>query len=36
MATGQLTAKQLALKVHAYDPLEHYEDDAGRWIGLGN
>ena len=35
-AIGTLTAKDLALKVHAYDPFAHYEDDAGRWIGLGN
>lgn len=34
-AVGTLTAKDLALHVRAYDPLEHYEDDAGRWIGLG-
>jgi len=19
-----------------YDPIEHYEDDAARWIGLGD
>lgn len=35
-AIGTLTAKDLALKVKLYDPLSHYEDDAGRWIGLGD
>jgi len=33
-ATGQLTAQYLGLKVNIYDPLEHYDDDAGRWIGF--
>ncbi|MBI3676219.1 MAG: transporter, partial [Proteobacteria bacterium] len=33
-ATGQLTAQGLGLKVKVYDPLEHYEDDAGKWFGL--
>jgi outer membrane protein len=35
-AIGTLTAKNLALRVKAYDPVEHYENDAGRWIGLGD
>jgi len=35
-AVGSLTARGLALNVRAYDPVEHYDDDAGRWIGLGN
>ncbi|HKD23327.1 MAG TPA: TolC family outer membrane protein [Rhizomicrobium sp.] len=35
-AVGTLTAKGLALNVHSYDPIEHYDDNAGRWIGLGN
>jgi outer membrane protein len=35
-AIGTLTARGLALNVRAYDPLEHYDDNAGRWIGLGN
>ena len=35
-ANGSLTAANLGLKVKLYDPLEHYEDDAGRWIGLGD
>jgi TolC family type I secretion outer membrane protein len=35
-AVGTLTARGLALNVHGYDPLEHYDDNAGRWIGLGN
>ncbi len=33
-ATGQLTAKDLGLKVKLYDPLEHYDDDAARWFGF--
>jgi outer membrane protein len=33
-ADGTLTAKTLGLKVKLYDPLDHYNDDAGRWIGL--
>jgi outer membrane protein len=33
-AAGKLTARNLGLKVTLYDPLEHYEDDAARWIGL--
>jgi outer membrane protein len=33
-ATGQLTAQSLGLKVKLYDPLEHYEDDAGKWFGF--
>jgi outer membrane protein len=35
-AVGTLTARDLALRVHNYDPLEHYNDNAGRWVGLGN
>jgi outer membrane protein len=35
-ASGTLTAKNLGLKVKFYDPLEHYDDDAARWIGLGD
>ena len=35
-ANGSLTAKNLGLKVKLYDPLEHYDDDAARWIGLGD
>jgi outer membrane protein len=35
-AIGTLTAKGLALSVRSYDPIEHYDDSAGRWIGLGN
>jgi outer membrane protein len=34
-ANGALTAKNLGLKVKFYDPLEHYDDDAARWIGVG-
>ncbi|HUO90174.1 MAG TPA: TolC family outer membrane protein [Rhizomicrobium sp.] len=33
---GSLTAKELGLKVKLYDPLEHYDSDAARWIGLGD
>lgn len=35
-AVGILTAHDLALRVRNYDPLEHYNDNAGRWIGLGD
>ena len=35
-ASGTLTAKDLALKVKLYDPIEHYDDDAARWIGFGD
>lgn len=31
---GQLTAQSLALKVKLYDPVENYDDNAGRWIGF--
>jgi len=34
-ATGQLTARTLALDVKPYDPLEHYNADGSAWIGLG-
>jgi outer membrane protein len=35
-ATGQLTARYLALNVKVYDETEHYDEDADKWIGLGN
>jgi TolC family type I secretion outer membrane protein len=35
-ANGTLTAKTLGLKVKFYDPLDYYDDNAGRWIGLGD
>jgi outer membrane protein len=35
-AMGLLTAKNLALHVRLYDPVENYNDNASRWIGLGN
>lgn len=35
-ANGSLTARNLDLKVKFYDPVEHYDDDAARWIGLGD
>lgn len=31
---GQLTARNLGLKATFYDPAEHYEEDAARWLGL--
>ncbi|MDR3527948.1 MAG: TolC family outer membrane protein [Rhizomicrobium sp.] len=34
--SGLLTAKNLGLKVTLYDPLEHYENNAARWIGFGD
>lgn len=34
-ATGRLTAKTLALNVKLYDPQDHYDDNAGKWIGFG-
>jgi outer membrane protein len=33
-SSGKLTAQNLGLKVKVYDPLQHYDDDAARWIGL--
>ncbi len=33
-ASGKLTAQNLGLKVTVYDPVQHYDDDAARWIGL--
>ena len=35
-AVGTMTAKDRALKVNVYDPVAHYEDSAGRWIGFDN
>lgn len=35
-AAGMLTARNLRLNVKLYDPLEHYESDAARWIGFGD
>ncbi|HEY0300998.1 MAG TPA: TolC family protein, partial [Rhizomicrobium sp.] len=34
-ATGQLGARTLALPVRYYDPIEHYDDHAGAWFGIG-
>lgn len=31
---GHLTARDLGLKVHFYDPVEHYDDDHAKWFGL--
>jgi len=33
-AAGKLTAQGLGLKVKAYDPVAHYDDDAARWFGF--
>jgi outer membrane protein len=33
--TGGLTASALRLPVKIYDPVEHYDDNAGRWFGFG-
>ncbi|MBU6443424.1 MAG: TolC family outer membrane protein [Alphaproteobacteria bacterium] len=35
-ATGQLTARNLGLKVKLYDPEVYYDDNAARWIGFGD
>lgn len=35
-AMGQLTAEGLKLPVEIYDPEEHYDDVAGKWIGFGS
>ncbi|MBV9418914.1 MAG: TolC family protein, partial [Alphaproteobacteria bacterium] len=35
-SVGALTAKNLGLKVKLYDPVEHYDSDAARWIGFGD
>jgi outer membrane protein TolC len=34
-ATGQLTARLLALDAPLYDPAVHYNENSGKWIGLG-
>lgn len=34
-SSGTLTAGALGLKVKLYDPLEHYNEDAGAWVGFG-
>lgn len=34
-AVGKLTATDLKLPVQAYDPQQHYDDVAGKWIGVG-
>jgi TolC family type I secretion outer membrane protein len=33
---GRLTAKALYLRTKLYDPAEHFNEDAGKWIGFGN
>jgi outer membrane protein len=35
-ATGQLTAKYLALNVKLYDPDQHYDERANAWIDFGD
>jgi outer membrane protein len=34
-SAGALTARNLGLKVTLYDPLDHYDSDADKFIGLG-
>jgi outer membrane protein len=34
-ATGKLTATAQNLKVTRYDPKAYYDDNAGKWIGIG-
>jgi outer membrane protein len=35
-AVGQMTAQGLALPVQVYNPTVYYDDNAGKWIGLGD
>lgn len=35
-ATGQLTARDLGLKVTLYDPNAYYDENAARWFGFGD
>jgi outer membrane protein len=35
VAVGQLTVNNLKLPVKPYDPQAHYDDVAGKWIGVG-
>ena len=32
---GQLTARQIGLGVHYYDPIENYDDVRNKWFGTG-
>ncbi len=34
-AAGELTARQLALKVKIWDPNEHYNEHSSAWIDFG-
>ncbi len=34
-AVGRLTARELKLPVQYYDPVPHYEETRGKWIGVG-
>lgn len=34
-STGGLTAAALQLKINPYDPRQYYDDNAGKWFGLG-
>ena len=34
-ATGEMTARALALPVDFYDPAQHYNDVREKWLGLG-
>jgi TolC family type I secretion outer membrane protein len=36
VAVGKLTASELKLPVNLYDPQKHYDDVAGKWIGIGS
>ena len=35
-ATGHMTAADLKLPAPLYNPIDHYEQDATKWFGLGN
>lgn len=35
-AVGQMTATALKLPVATYDPVAYYDDNAGKWVGLGD
>jgi len=34
-STGQLTARDLGLRVNYYDPQQYYDENASRWFGMG-
>ena len=35
-ATGHMTAADLKLPAPAYNPVDHYNENATKWFGLGN